>query len=240
MQNRRRIIIVVSSAVAACALVLAGLFVFRDRLAPVSPVKPGQPGRPAAGVPLHRGAGQVTRPGAGREDRQHRERAAADRARPGRHRLCAAGRRRPEPVLRDLLLARPAGRRPGPERARRRPAAAPPVRPARVRLLGGAAPAAAGGGTGPHRRSLRRAGRRLLPGQPPGRPVQPVRPHQPAARRSPRREHRTGHRLPVRPAAGRRHGHRVPVGVLPGRLLHLPLVASRRAGGWSGWTARPR
>lgn len=43
MQNRRRIIIVASSAVAACALVLAGLFVFRGRPAPVSPAKPVTP-----------------------------------------------------------------------------------------------------------------------------------------------------------------------------------------------------
>jgi hypothetical protein len=46
MQNRRRIIIVVSSAVAACVLVLAGLFVFRARPAPVSP--PSRPVTPVA------------------------------------------------------------------------------------------------------------------------------------------------------------------------------------------------
>ena len=40
MQNRRRIIIVAGSVVAACALVLTGLLVFRPRMAPVTPVRP--------------------------------------------------------------------------------------------------------------------------------------------------------------------------------------------------------
>ncbi len=74
----------------------------------------------------------------------------------------------------------------------------------RVRVLRSTAPAAAGGGAGPHRRSLRRAGWRLLPGQPAGRPVQPVRPDQPAARRGPRREHPRdiGFRFGPAPAGG--------------------------------------
>jgi hypothetical protein len=43
MQNRRKIIIVASGAVAVCALVLAGLLVFRARPAPVGPVTPVSP-----------------------------------------------------------------------------------------------------------------------------------------------------------------------------------------------------
>ena len=166
MQNRRRIIIVAGSVVAACALVLAGLLVFRPRPAPVSPVTPVSPVAqqlvsPFTGEPV-KSLGPVlavkidnivnARPqtGLGQADIVY-----VLPVEGGLSRFCA-----------DLLLARPAGRRPGPQRARRRPAADPPVRPARVRVLGSAAPAAAGGGAGPHRRSLRRAGRRLLPGQP--------------------------------------------------------------------------
>ncbi len=43
MQNRRRIIIMAGSVVAACALILGGLLVFRSRPAPSGPVIPISP-----------------------------------------------------------------------------------------------------------------------------------------------------------------------------------------------------
>ena len=201
---------------------------------------PGQPGRPAAGVPLHRGAGQIARPGAGREDRQHRERAAADRARPGRHRLRAAGRRRAEPVLRDLLLAHPAGRRPGPQCPRRRPAADPPVRPARVRVLGSAAPAAAGGGAGPDRRSLRRAGQAAISGTASGSPRTTCTPAPASCSPKPTARAPPGTSASGSGRPGGRHGHRVAARWRT-RPRRSPSAGRRgRAGGWSGWMARPR
>ena len=47
MRNRRRIIIVAGSVVAACALVVAGLFVFRPKPAPVTPASHAQAASPA-------------------------------------------------------------------------------------------------------------------------------------------------------------------------------------------------
>ena len=212
-----------------CALIVAGVFVFRPRPVPITPAAQPSPSAtaeltsPFTGEPVT-SLGPVlavkidnivnARPqtGLGRADIVY-----VLPVEGGLSRFCAVFSSHFPPVVGpvrsarddDLQLLRQFG--------------------AGVRLLRRAAPAAAGRGAGPHRRSLRRAGRRLLPGQQPRRPVQPVRPHQPAARRGPRGQHRPRHRLPLRPGPGRRPGHRGPVGVLPGRVVHLPLVAAEGA-----------
>ena len=199
-QRRRMLLRVGMPAGGAAVLALAISLV----LALTSSAAPGKAARQARAVPaparvaagagtarrdpavlaVHRRAGPRAQACPRGEDRQHRGRPAANRAPVRRPHLRAAGRGRPHPVHGGVLLARPAGGRPGAQRPRGRPGHPEPVRAARVRLVRRDPAPGAVHRAGPGRRPLRAPGRRLLPGFLPGRAAQPVRqPAGPADRR---------------------------------------------------------
>ncbi len=127
--------------------------------------------RRAVALAVHRRTGALAEPGAGCEDRQHRERAAADRARPTRTSCtCSRSRAGSAGSWRSSPPHYPAGCRAGAQRPRGRPGTAASVRAARLRLLGGHGHAAAlHSADRADRGPLRRHQQRVLPGQQPDR-----------------------------------------------------------------------
>ena len=168
MRISRGALLTAISSVVALGLLIGGFFVLTQlwqagRRAPGRSSAAGQLRSPFTGEPV-----SGAPPGADLQDRQRAAGQAADRADEGGHRLPAAGRRRAEPDLRGVLLARPAGGRAGAQLARGGHQAAAAVRQASVRVLRRPAAPAAGRRARQDRRPVRGHRRRLFPRAPAG------------------------------------------------------------------------